>query len=108
MRKVKAGEEEVEFLEEKDLESLFETLLQAAGRRGVSEKVINKAKKSLLKQTKKAEKTINKGKEKTINKGKPNPDKLRRLRESTKRLEDIVKDPSSYSREVIEEVLKSF
>lgn len=99
MKKVKAGEEEVEFLEEKDLESLFEDLLQAAGRRGVSEKIINKAKKSLLKQTKKAEKAINKGK--------PNPDQLRRLRESTKRLEDIVKDPSSYSREVIEEVLKS-
>lgn len=99
MKKVKAGEEEVEFLEEKDIESLFETLLQSAGRRGVSEKVINKAKKSILKQTKKLEKIINKGK--------PNPDKLRRLRESTKRLEDIVKDPSSYSREVIEEVLKS-
>ncbi|MBC7190026.1 hypothetical protein H5U35_07480 [Candidatus Aerophobetes bacterium] len=99
MKKVKVGEEEVEFLEESELDSLFENLLQAAGRRGVGEKLINKAKKKIIKQTKKAEKAINKGKAKS--------EELRRLRESTKRLEDIVKDPSSYTREVIEELLKS-
>ena len=90
MRKVKVGEEEVEFLEEGDIQTLFENLLQSAGRRGVSEKIINKAKKSILKQTKKAAKSIDKGKADST--------KLRRLRESTKRLEDIVKDPTSYSR----------
>jgi len=99
MKKVKTGEEEVEFLEEADINSLFENLLQAAGRRGVPEKLINKAKKNLLKRTKKAEKAINKNK--------VNTDELRRLRESTKRLEDIVKDPPSYNREVIQEILRS-
>lgn len=99
MRKVKVADEEIEFLEEKDLDSLFENLLQTAGRRGVSEKVINKAKKSLLKQTKKVEKAIDKGKIRS--------EHLRRLRESTRRLEDIVKDPTSYTGHVIEEILKS-
>ena len=85
MKKVKVGEEEIEFLEEADISSLFESFLQAAGRRGVEEKLINKAKKNLLKRTKKAEKVINKKKIKS--------DELLRLRESTKRLEDMVKDP---------------
>ncbi len=99
MKKVKVGEEEVEFLEEGDINSLFDQILDVAGRRGVSEKLINKAKKSIIKQTKKAQKSIDKGK--------PNADKLRRLRDSTRRLEDIVKDPSSYTREVMQEILKS-
>jgi len=99
MRKVKVGEEEIEVVEEVDLGPLFEKLLQAAGRRGVAEKLINKTKKSLLKQIKKADKAINKGKAKS--------EQLRKMRESVKRLEDIVKDPSSYTKEVIEELLKS-
>ncbi|MCD6575348.1 hypothetical protein J7K97_06725 [Candidatus Aerophobetes bacterium] len=98
MKKVKIGGEEIELYEEADLNSLFENLLQAAGRRGVSEKLINKTKKILLKQTKKADKAAEKGKS----------EQLRKLRDSIKRLEDIVKDPPSYSREVIEEILKSF
>jgi len=100
MKKVKIGGEEIELYEEADLNSLFENLLQAAGRRGVSEKLINKTKKILLKQTKKADKAVEKGKGKS--------EQLRKLRDSIKRLEDIVKDPPSYSREVIEEILKSF
>lgn len=98
MKKVKIGGEEIELYEEADLNSLFENLLQAAGRRGVSEKLINKTKKILLKQTKKADKAVEKGKS----------EQLRKLRDYIKRLEDIVKDPPSYSREVIEEILKSF
>ena len=99
MRKVKVGTEEMEFLEEKEINSLYEDLLQSAGRRHVAEKVINKAKKTILKQTKKMEKDINRGKVKS--------EQLRKLRESTKRLEDIIKDPSSYTGSVIEEILKS-
>ncbi|MCD6257815.1 hypothetical protein J7J45_07140 [Candidatus Aerophobetes bacterium] len=100
MKKVEVAGEQIEFMEEGDLDSLFEKLLQAAGRRGVSEKVINKAKKSVLKQTKKIEKALSKGKLRSS-------EQVRRLRESTKRLEDIVKDPSSYTGHVIEEILKS-
>ena len=99
MRKIKVGLEEIEILEEKEIDSLYEALLQSAGRRHVKEKVINKAKKTILKQTKKIEKDIKKGKIKS--------EPLRRLRESTKRLEDIIKDPSSYTGPVIEEILKS-
>jgi len=99
MKKVKVGGEEIELFEEEDLNSLFENLLQAAGRRGVAEKLINKAKKSLLKQTKKAEKAVAKGKAKS--------EPLRKMRDSIRRIEDIVKDPPSYSREVIEEILRS-
>ncbi|MBE0478583.1 hypothetical protein IBX65_05615 [Candidatus Aerophobetes bacterium] len=98
MKKVKTGEEEVEFLEEAEINSLFDELLQAAGRRGVPEKLINKTKKVVLKQTKKIEKEITKGKVKS--------EPIRKLREVTKRMQDIVKDPPSYNREVIMELLK--
>jgi len=99
LKKVKLGGEEIEFFEEGDILSLYEKLLQAAGRRGVSEKLIEKTKKKILKLTKKGAKLISKGK--------PDVNSLNNLCETIKRLEDIVKDPSSYTGPVITEILKS-
>jgi len=99
MKKIKVGEAEVEFYEEKDILPIFDELFQAAGRRGVSEKVINKTQKKILKLTKKAQKMIDKGK--------PDASKLRDLRNSINRIKDITKNPSSYTGGVIEEILKS-
>jgi len=100
MRKIKVNEEEVEFLDTKDVEVLFEGLVQVGTKKGISEKLIKKLRKNFLNEMKKAEKTIKKGK--------PKLDELRKLRASTKQLEDMTKDSSSYPREVIEEILKSF
>ena len=99
MKKVKSGGEEIEFFEEGDVISLYENLFQVAGRRGVSEKLLEKTKKKILKLTKKGEKLIGKGK--------PNMNSLRSLYGTLKRLEDITKDPSSYTGAVITEILKS-
>jgi len=99
MKTIKAGEQSIEFYEEKDVIFLFDKLLQAAGKRGVPEKVIEKAKKKVLRFTKKGQKKIDKGK--------PDPSLLRDLRNTIKRLKDIVKDPSSYTGNVIEEILKA-
>jgi len=99
LKKVKSGGEEIEFFEEGDVISLYESLFQVAGRRGVSEKLLEKTKKKILKLTKKGEKLI--GKEK------PNMNSLRSLYGTLKRLEDITKDPSSYTGVVITEILKS-
>ncbi len=99
MKKIKSGEEEIEFFEEKDVVSLYEKIFQTAGRRGVSQKLLEKTKKKILKLTKKGEKLIDKGK--------PNMNSLRSLYETLKRLEDIVKDPSSYAGPVITEIIKS-
>ena len=99
MKKVKSGGEEIEFFEEGDIVSLYEKLFQAAGRRGVSERVIEKTKKKILKLTKKEEKLISKGK--------PDMNSLRNLYRTLQRLEDIAKDPSSYTGPVITEILKS-
>jgi len=99
MKKIKAGEQEIEFYEEKEILPLFDDLLQAAGRRGVPEKVINKTKKKILKLTQKGQMKIDKGK--------PDASLLRDLRNSIKRIQDIVKNPSSYTGSVIEEILKA-
>jgi len=99
LKKIKSGEEEIEFFEEKDIVSLYEKIFQTAGRRGVSQKLLEKTKKKILKLTKKGEKLIDKGK--------PNMNSLRSLHETLKRLEDIVKDPSSYTGTVITEIIKS-
>jgi len=99
MKMIKAGEQEIEFYEEKEIAPLFDRVLQSAGKRGVPEKVIEKARKRVLKLTKKAQKKIDKKK--------PDPSLLRDLRNTIKRLQDIVKDPSSYTRNVIEEILKA-
>lgn len=95
MRKIKVSEEEIEFLEEKEVISLFDNLSQT----GVSKKVVNRTKKRLLKQTAKAEKIINKGR--------PDSIRLRSLRQSTKCLQDMFRDPSSYPPKVAEEMLKA-
>jgi len=99
MKMIKAGEQEIEFYEEKEIGPLFDRVLQAAGKRGVPEKVIEKARKRVLKLTKKAQKKIDKKKS--------DPSLFRDLRNTIKRLQDIVKDPSSYTRNVIEEILKA-
>ena len=99
MKKVKSGGEEIEFFEEGDILSLYEKLFQAAGRRGVSEKLLEKTKKKILKLTKKGEKLISKGK--------PDVNSLDNLCGTIKRLKDIVKDPPSYAGPVITEILKS-
>lgn len=100
MRKIKVGTEEVEFLEEEDVTSLFEDVSQIAQEKGVSEKMVSRAKKAVLKQTKKMQKASRKGKIRTA-------DPLLALRQSTRDLEAIVKDPSSYAPNVVEELLKS-
>jgi len=99
MKTIKVNEQSIEFYEEKDVIFLFDKLLQAAGKRGVPEKVIEKAKKRVLKLTRKGQKKIDKGK--------PDPSLLRDLRNTIKRLEDITRDPSSYTGNVIEEILKA-
>ncbi len=99
MKKVKSGEDEIDFFEEEDIVSLYENLFQAAGRRGVSRKLMEKTKKKILKLTKKGEKLIDKGK--------PNMDSLHSLHEILKRLEDIVNDLPSYEGVVITELLKA-
>lgn len=101
MKKIEISGEEIEFLEEKDLDSLFERLSKVAEEKGVSKKIVSKAKKSLLKTTKKLEKKVNKGKTRTS-------EPLRNLRQSTRDLEHIVNEPSSYAPNVIKELLKSF
>lgn len=99
MKKIKVSDEEVEFLEEKDLESLLDKVLQIGTKKGIPDKVIKKAKKNLLKETKKAKKNIDREK--------PDLSQLRRLRQSTKHLEEMARNPSSYSPEAMKEILKS-